>query len=50
MNLPKLIGTDLMKTSKINYENFACTKKPVPLVEAQIKRCSDKGIESHIIV
>ena len=39
-----------MKTNKINYENFAWTKKPIPLVEAQIKRCSDKGIESHIIV
>ncbi|CAI2380858.1 unnamed protein product [Moneuplotes crassus] len=50
MNLSKIIGPNLTKTSKLNYENFACTKKPVPLIEAQIKKCIDKGIEDHIIV
>jgi hypothetical protein len=50
MNLSKIMGSDLEKIKTLNYENFACTKKPVPLIEAQIKRCSDKGIENHIIV
>ena len=50
MNIQKIIGPDYLSTRNLNYENFAWTKKPVPLIEAQIKRCSDKGIESHIIV
>jgi hypothetical protein len=50
MNISKIIGEVTQKARTVNYENFACTKKPVPLCEAQIKRCSDKGIDTHIIV
>jgi hypothetical protein len=50
MNISKIIGSDIQKTRDLNYDNIAWTKKPIPLIEAQINRCSDKGIESHIIV
>lgn len=50
MNISKTIGEVEQNHRTINYENFACTKKPVPLIEAQIKHCSDKRIENHIIV
>ena len=36
MNISKSIGAEVQNQRVINYDNFACTKKPVPLIEAQI--------------
>lgn len=35
---------------QLNLENYLHKKKPVSLSEARIHRCSEKGIENHIII
>ena len=46
MNIDKLTTDE----HSIIYENYFCTPKPVPLSEARINKCIDKGIEDHIII
>ena len=48
--MDKVIGEDESRGKSINYGNFFCTKKPVPLAEGRINKCHDRAIAGHIIV